>query len=169
MGVGWIDDIYNNTDARWYLRSVDSSHNGSLAGGGTSFVLDGGAYHSLAPRTHYHADWCGIPWYYNGQHFKAMSSDMRQNVQFFTSQVDGKNWVYYTNGVTGATIARQEAPKVDFHCRLRFEADGNYLDIINDDSSTQEAVTYIYTELKTWAQMAMSALGGILKKNSGGG
>jgi hypothetical protein len=31
MSVGWIDNIYNNTDTAWYFQSVDDRNNGALA------------------------------------------------------------------------------------------------------------------------------------------
>ncbi|WP_285568400.1 hypothetical protein [Actinoallomurus iriomotensis] len=136
--------------------------------GTQQFTLDDGQYHVLKPYTHYHASWCGIPWYYQGIHFKSMSLDRQNNVQFYTSQVDSANWIYYVDGRTGKILARQGAPKnVDFHCNLRFENDGNYIDIVNDDGSTQDVLAYAYSELKSWVQIAMSGLGALLKSNSG--
>ena len=170
MGVGWIDNIYNNTDSNWYLRSVDSSHNGAIQpDGAAQFTLDDGRFHALSPHRHFHASWCGIPWYYQGIHYKAFSVDRVANVQFYTSQVEGNNWIYYLDGVTGRVLARQQAPKVDFHCNLRFEDSGPALDIVNDDGSTQEVLAQIYTELKSWATIAASVLGTILKSKSGAG
>ena len=91
------------------------------------------------------------------------------NVQFYTSQVDGNNWIYYLDGLTGHILARQQAPKVDFHCNLRFEDSGPAIDIVNDDGSTQEVLAQLYTELKAWATIAASVLGGMLKSKSGAG
>lgn len=168
MGVGWIDNIYNNTDSQWYLRSVDSSHNGVLTGDGGSFPLDDLNYHALTPKSKFHAQWCGIPWYYQGSHYKAMSLDKQKNVQFYTSQSDGTNWIYFLDGLTGNPVARQKAPKSDFHCNLRFEDDGNYIDIVNDDGSTVEAVTFVYNESKFWADEAIKLVAALIKKIGGG-
>jgi hypothetical protein len=167
MGVGWIDNIYNNTGSQWFLKSVDSSHNGAIQpDSGASFTLDDGNFHGFTPQ-HFHANWCGIPWYYQGSHFKAFSTNRMDNVQFYTSYVDSKNWIYYLDGLNGHILARQEAPKVDFHCNLRFEDSGPVLDIVNDDGSTQEVLTQLYTELKAWTAIAMSALGTVLKSKTG--
>jgi hypothetical protein len=170
MGVGWIDNIWNNTDSQWFLRSVDSSHNGAIQPDvGAQFVLDDGHFHAFNPRMHFHASWCGIPWYYQGSHFKAFSVNQSDNVQFYTSYVDGKNWIYYLDGLTGHILARTEAPQIDFHCNLRFEDSGPVIDIVNDDGSTQAVLNQLYTELKSWATIAASALGSLLKSKSGGG
>jgi hypothetical protein len=168
MGVGWIDNIYNNTGSDWFLRSVDSSHNGAIQpDGGSQFTLDDGNFHTLSSNRHFHANWCGIPWYYQGSHFKAFSMNQADSVQFYTSQVDGNNWIYYLDGHTGHILARQQAPKVDFHCNLRFEDSGPAIDIVNDDGSTQEVLAQLYTELKAWATIAASVLGSVLKAKSG--
>src|ERR1700712_3822979 len=169
MGVGWIDNIYNNTGSTWFLKSVDSGHNGAIQpDSGPQFTLDDGNFHGLTGNKHFHADWCGIPWYYQGKHFKAFSLDQSKNVQFYTSQVAGKNWIYFLDGVSGNILARKEAPKVDFHCNLRFEGAGPEIDIVNDDGSTQEVLNQIYTEAKSWATIAASVLGTLLKTKAGG-
>ncbi|MDQ1745405.1 MAG: hypothetical protein QOE23_3744 [Pseudonocardiales bacterium] len=169
MAVGWIDNIYNNTGTTWFLKSVDSSHNGAIKpDGGTEFTLDDGAFHDLSPNRHFHANWCGIPWYWQGSHFKAFSTDRNHNVQFYTSQVDGKNWIYFLDGITGNILARQEAPKsVDYHCNLRFEDSGPAIDIVNDDGATQDVLNQIYTEAKAWATIAASVLSTLLKAKAG--
>jgi hypothetical protein len=169
MGVGWIDNIYNNTGSTWFLKSVDSSHNGAIKGGGESFTLDDGRYHGLNAHNQFHADWCGIPWYWEGSHYKAMSADQQQNVQFYTSQVGGTNWIYFLDGMTGDIVGRQQAPKVDFHCNMRFEDSGNYIDIINDDGTTQDVIAFVYNELKQWAQIAAGVFAALLKVKAGGG
>jgi len=166
MGVGWIDDIYNNTGSSWYLSSADSSHNGSLTGGGDTFTLDDRNYHEPKGNTHYHASWCGLPWYYQGLHYKAFSSDRLNSVQFFASEVDGNNWIYYTDGRHGNTLARQQIPKIDFHCRLRFEDDGPYIDVVNDDGSTQDVIAFVYTEVKAWTQIMATVLAGLLRTSA---
>lgn len=43
------------------------------------------------------------------------------------------------------------------------------IDIVNDDGSTREVLNQIYTELKAWATIGASVLGGVLKSHSGGG
>lgn len=170
MGVGWIDNIYNNTGTQWFLKSVDDRNNGAIQpDGGAQFTLDDKRFHTLSANHHFHASWCGIPWYYQGSHFKAFSVNQSANVQFYTSQVDGNNWIYYLDGPTGHILARQQAPKIDFHCNLRFEDSGPVIDIVNDDGSTQEVLNQIYTELKAWATIGASVLGGVLKSHSGGG
>jgi hypothetical protein len=108
MGVGWIDNIYNNTDKEWCLKSVDDRHNGAIFRDGRRlFELDDRKYHSLSPHTQFHAEWCGIPWYYQGKHYKAMSADQQSNVQFYTSEMDKKNNIIFLNGQTGEIIGRK--------------------------------------------------------------
>jgi len=168
MGVGWIDRIYNNTDLEWQLKSVDDRHNGAISRDGRRlFTLDDRNFHALSPQSRFTAEWCGIPWYYNGQHFKAISTDQQRNVEFFTSDVAGKNWIYYKDGLTGRDIGRQEAPRVDFHCWLRFENDGNYIDILNDAGLVQETLTYILNEARQWVQALAPILAAAVKARSG--
>jgi hypothetical protein len=33
MAVGWIDNIFNNTNSEWCLKSVDDRHKGALEAG----------------------------------------------------------------------------------------------------------------------------------------
>jgi hypothetical protein len=155
MAVGWIDNIFNNTNSTWYLKSVDDSHNGALEAGGARFALDDQTFHAVKPRTHYRADWCGIPWYYQGKHFKALSKDQKTGVLFYTSEMAGGNWVVYEELGTGRQLARQAAPQgSDFHCSLRFEDTGVYIDIINNNAfSGENAVYQVYSETQEWVKV----------------
>ena len=155
MGVGWIDRVYNNSGTSWYLKSVDDRHNGALAGAGASFKLDDANFHALKPRTHYTADWCGIPWYYNGKHFKVLSKDNKSGVIFYTSEIGGDNWILYEELNTGRQLARQAVPKgSDFHCNLRFEDAGIFIDIVNNNAFSGENALYqIYSETKEWVKV----------------
>jgi hypothetical protein len=172
MGIGWIDNVYNNTGSAWYLQSVDDRNNGELTNTRTKtkFKLDGGAFKKLDPSTHYAASWCGIPWYYNGRHYKAFSSSSSaKGMQFYTSELEGKNWIMYQDGATGRTVARQAAPKgSDFHCTMRVESDGVFIDIVNNNEfSGENALFQIYTEVKEWAKVLN--LGQLLMKVATGG
>lgn len=152
MGVGWIDNIYNNSSSIWYIQSVDDQHNGALSGDSSSFKLDDGEFHPLQPGTHYAADWCGIPWYYAGKHFKVISQDRSGKVQFFTSELEGGNWIIYQEMDNGHRIARQAVPKgSDFHCNLRFEPEGIFIDVVNNNAFSGENALYqVMTETKDW-------------------
>lgn len=173
MGIGWIDNVYNNVGNNWYFKSVDARHNGALTtGSGWSqkrFTLDDGRFKTLASRTRYRADWCGIPWYYAGRHYKVFSRGTSGGVRFYTSELDGKNWIMYDEERTGRQVARQAAPKgSDFHCNLRFEPGGPVIDIINNNAfSGENALFMIYNESKEWVKVllpaVMSLLGGKAK------
>ena len=160
MGVGWIDRIYNNTGIEWQLQSEDDRNNGLVkkVGGGGQFDLHDKKWHVLSPNTRYTAEWCGIPWYYNGIHQKNMSTDQQNVAEFFTSWRDGANWIYYRDVQTGREIGRQQAPRDDFHCYMRFENDGNYIDILNDAGNVTETLTQIYDEVKGWVQIIVPVL-----------
>ena len=168
MGVGWIDNIYNNSRSTWYLRSVDARHNGALSGGGQDFALDDGEFHPLAPGTHYKADWCAIPWYHKGDHFKAVSRDRREGVLFYTSEVDGGNWIVYEELHTGRQVARQAVPKgSDFHCTMRFEPGGVFMDVVNNNAFSGENALYqVLSEAKEWVQVLAPVLGEAIKGRS---
>ncbi len=155
MGIGWIDRVYNNSGTSWYLKSVDDRHNGKLKGAGTSFKLDDAKFHVLKPRTSYTADWCGIPWYYNGKHYKAISKGENSGVLFYTSENEGSNWIVYEELNKGRRLARQKAPKrSDFHCNLRFEDTGFFIDIVNNNAFSGENALYqIYSETKGWVKV----------------
>jgi hypothetical protein len=155
MGIGWIDNIYNNSGTSWYFRSVDARHNGALEGAGTKFKLDDAEFHILKPKTHYTADWCGIPWYHNGKHYKVLSKDKESGVLFYTSESEGKNWIKYQDLKGGHQLARQAAPKgSDFHCNLRLEDAGIVIDIVNNNAFSGENALYqMYSETKEWVKI----------------
>jgi hypothetical protein len=160
MAVGWIDNLYNNTARPWYLRSVDDRHNGVLVSAGGRLVLDDGRFHEVAAHTHYAADWCGIPWYFQGKHFKVLSRSGQGGARFFTSEVGAENWLVFEDSGTGRGIGRQSVPKgSDFHCNLRIEDNGVFFDVVNNHAfSAENAVSQIYSEAKEWVGMAMPAI-----------
>ncbi len=165
MSAGWIDNIYNNTTTTWQLKSVDDRHNGALAAGGTRFELDDGAFHALKGETHFQAEWCGIPWYYQGKHFKVISTDGKRGVLFYTSELEGRNWVVYEELNTGRQLARQAVPTgSDFHCNLRFEADGVFLDVVNNNAFSGENALYqILSETKEWMKVLAPIISAAIK------
>src|SRR5438105_2494098 len=103
MGIGWIDNIWNDLDTDIQFRSVDDRNNGALGGAnGNHFTLDDRGYHPLKAHMYYHASWCGIPWYYNGEHTKRLATNPGvSEVQFYTSQMEGANWIVFEDAVTG--------------------------------------------------------------------
>jgi len=172
MGVGWIDRIYNNTGLEWQMQSIDSRNNGAIRSWPENkqlFDLHDQKFHILSPAAEFRGDWCGIPWYYNGKHYKSLTADQEHFVQIFTSHVEGRNWIYFVDGKTGRDIGRQTAPDVDFHCYLRFEDSGIFIDIKNDDGTTADVLAFLYDETKYWVQVAISIFGGSVKKAAGGG
>ncbi|MCA9484602.1 MAG: hypothetical protein KC553_12790 [Nitrospina sp.] len=166
MAVGWIDIVVNNTDSAWHLKSVDDRHNGALKGGGDHFELDDKGFHQIRPRTQYDADWCGIPWYHQGKHYKSISKDKEKEVIFYTSWKDGKNWIMFEEGDTRRPLGRLQAPETDFHCYLRFELNDVIIDIVNDDGSTQKALTQIFDEVKGWIEVLAPLLAAKIKSAS---
>ncbi|MFZ0547596.1 MAG: hypothetical protein WAM60_19270 [Candidatus Promineifilaceae bacterium] len=171
MGVGWIDNIFVNTDSSWFLKSIDTEHNGALSGGGSSFKLDDGNYHQLNANTRYSADWCGIPWYGSGKRFKVFSKNQVDGVVFYTSENWGKNWIKYEGVNTGRPIARQSAPKgSDFHCNMRFENDGVFIDIVNNNAfSGENAVYSIYNQAKQWVEALGPIIAAAISAGAGAG
>ena len=170
MGVGWIDKIYNNSGQDCHIRSVDSSHNGVIRDEHSSRNLDGGPWHLLSPGQQYRADWCGIPWYWQGQHFKSLTFDVdgTARTNFFASQIEDKNWIVYYDETTGEPIGRLQVPKVDFRVWLRLYPDKIVFDVVNDSGPTWEALADLYDAAKFWVPIALDALGAVLKKTAGG-
>jgi hypothetical protein len=160
MAVGWIDNLFNNTVHPWYLKSVDDRHNGTLTSGSHRLVLDDGGFHKLSPKTHYSADWCGIPWYFQGKHSKVLSKSGRAGARFYTSELGKENWITFEESETGRSIARQSVPKgSDFHCNVRIEDSGIFFDVVNNNEfSAENALHQIYSETKEWVQIAMPAI-----------
>jgi hypothetical protein len=165
MAVGWIDNVFNNTDTTWFLKSVDDRNNGVLKSGSASLQLDDAQFHEIKPKTQYGADWCGIPWYFQGKHYKALSRDQKSGIAFFTSEIGAENWIIYNDIATGRPIARQSAPKgSDFHCNLRFEDEGIFLDIVNNNAfSGENAVYQVYSETKEWVKVLLPAITAAIK------
>ncbi len=138
MAVGWIDTIYVSTNHNMYMSSHDSSNNGVLNGGlGSPIELDN-FLKVIAKDSQYHADWCGIPWYHNGIHFKIISKDDSPDsgVKFYQSEINHKNWVVWEEAKTGKEIARQTVPSAfDYHCKLTIADNSILLEIINDQTA----------------------------------
>jgi hypothetical protein len=165
MAIGWIDNVFNNTNTPWFLKSVDDRNNGALKSDSASFQLDDTLFHEIKPKTQYGADWCGIPWYFQGKHYKALSKDQQSGIIFFTSEIGNENWIVYNEIGTGRSVARQSAPKgSDFHCSLRFEDEGIFLDIVNNNAfSGENAVYQVYSEAKEWVTVLLPAISEAIK------
>jgi hypothetical protein len=155
MSVGWIDNIYNNTAAAWYLKSVDDVHNGALSSSSGNFTLDDKNFHEIKANTHYHADWCGIPWYFNGIHYKVISKDTISGALFYTSLIGDKNCIVYEELNTGRQVILQAAPKdSDFHCNLRIEENGIFIDVVNNNAfSGENAIFLIVGKSEEWLKI----------------
>lgn len=140
FGIGWIHNVYNNTRYPVKIKSVDARHNGCMSSEGKSFDLHDGEYHTLAPNSHYECSWFGIPWYCEGRHFKAYESSTSSGaVSFYTSEIDGENWIVFEDD-KGRTIQRQKAPKAsDYYCTMRFEYDGAFIDILNNNTHSEQS------------------------------
>lgn len=164
MGIGWIDNIYNNSSSRWHLKSKQDGHNGAIQGSASNFILDDGQFHAIESRQAYRADWCGIPWYYQGKHYKVISRNQKRGVLFYTSEIGPDNWIMYEELGTGRVLAKQKAPKgSDFHCNLRFEEEGAYIDIVNNNAfSGENAVFLIYNEYRQWVQTIAPVVGELI-------
>lgn len=168
MSVGWIDNIYNNGRSTWYLKSVDDHNNGALAAGKDKFTLDDHKYHALSAGTHYNANWCGIPWYFEGKHYKVISQDKKTGVLFYTSEIKGRNWIVYEQLNTGRQIARQAVPtRSDFHCNMRFEADGVFIDVVNNNRfSGENAALQVMGEAKEWVKALAPIFAAAIQANA---
>ncbi|NJK31323.1 MAG: hypothetical protein HC927_02285 [Deltaproteobacteria bacterium] len=165
MGIGYIDNIYNNSKTSWHIRSVDDRHNGVLTTDGEEFTLDDGAFHEIAANTHYHGSWCGIPWYFEGRHFKQFARDnnKKRGTRFYTSQLSDENWIIYEDAATGRQVARQKVPNnQDFHCNLRFEDEGVFIDVVNSNQFTAENMLVQILEQGKWVVEQVINIAGLI-------
>lgn len=164
--TGWIDRIYNNTNRDWYIKSVDDRFNGKLKehGGGEVIELDGGQWHRLKKNTRYNCEWCAIPWYWEGKHYKLLSgvASKAHYVECFTSSVEGKNWVYYMDA-TGDEVARQKAPNNDaFRLWLRIDDEKCLFYIVNDTGGIIDTLIQLHTELNKWIDATLDRVAKIV-------
>jgi hypothetical protein len=76
MSVSWITGIYNNTNTTFYMWAVDDNHLGVFKNesGQQVGTNDNGAVLTIGPRARLNADWCGIPWYADERHYRAVST-----------------------------------------------------------------------------------------------
>lgn len=122
MGIGWIDTINNNSSTEWKLQSYDDRNNGKISaitGPEYSADLDNKNTVILRPNSRYQAEWCGIPWYFAGKHYKLLKPADGAGVQLFTSERDGGNWILCFDNKTGQEISKQAVPKGrDYRCTL---------------------------------------------------
>jgi hypothetical protein len=127
--------------------------------------VDDRKYHALPGNTHFHADWCGIPWYFEDKHFKVISRDRQKGVLFYTSEIERHNWIVYEELNTGHQIARQAVPTgSDFHCNLRFEAGGVFIDVVNNNAFSGENAAYqIKSETKAWVTALAPIIGAAIQ------
>jgi hypothetical protein len=99
-----------------------------------------------------------------------MSNDQRNVVEFFQSEVEGDNWIYYMDQETGRRVGRQNVPRdVDYKCYMRFEDDGNYIEIVNDDGTTRRTLCEIYTEAGRWIEVLIKELAKAIVGAASGG
>ncbi len=177
MAIGWIDEIYNNSTRAYALQSIDSSHNGSaskdLAPGELPppvpwlwprFDLDDKQFHTIPAKTHWSCQWCGVPWYWNSVHYKVLRSATGTVVKFYQSQVNGVNSIWFQDANTGRILAKQQVSKSsDYHLHLRFEDDGVYFDVINDDGTTADFIAQVNDTAKGWVTALAPIIAALLK------
>lgn len=171
MSVGWIEDIYNHTEHTLAFKSVDKEHNGNLHGdGGDNRNLDGGFWFDLRSGEHYRADWCGIPWDDSASHYKAIAawhSLMWTYLVFSQLEMDGSTWVLFeviagaelTNGGARRKVGRTQVSRSgNYHCALRLEPTGIFLDVLNGDGSNADVRHQTLDGLKGWLNVSESEL-----------
>ena len=67
MGVTWIIQVINNTEASVYIKNTCTTNVGKFTGKKGSFTLDDHRYHELLAGERYSVDSCGIPWEGSGK------------------------------------------------------------------------------------------------------
>jgi len=77
MSVSWITGIYNNTDHTLYMWARDQMHLGGFKDQNGTEVgkNDNGEVLTIRPGAQLTAEWCGIPWYADERHFRALSTN----------------------------------------------------------------------------------------------
>lgn len=85
---------------------------------------------------------------------------------FYASEIGPDNWIVYEELNTGRQIARQSVPKgSDFHCNLRFEEPGIFIDVVNNHAfSGENAADQIMSETKDWVKVIAPIIGAAIKE-----
>ena len=115
MSISWITGIYNNSDTTFYMWADDSRHLGVVHDAATGKEVgrcDDGGVVPLRAGGHFTAEWCGIPWYHDERHARALSHsgtrDRREALLMWQSRVATKDGVVLLNGTKMTPIGGYE-------------------------------------------------------------
>lgn len=149
MGVGYVEEVWNNGPGDIYVRSVDTIHNGDWTVDGTFVNLDGGDWHKM-PKGNFNMRYFGIPWYDNGKKYKEFKADpdSDEGVRIYQTEQEGEtNVIMWVNIKTGRTIAKQSVPASGgYKMKMCVDADGGggfYLEVVNSQWSTYKTIDAI--------------------------
>ena len=152
MGVGFIENIWHNSEKTWYIKSVDTANNGKIGG---KIELDGGKWHEI-PKHKSECDYLGIPWFHEDGHYKALSCDPKKEkgVRLHQKSDGSKNYIVYSNLKSPyQEVARQEVPNTGYQADLRILAENTEqafeIEVTNNQYSNIEFMTYVL-EGFTW-------------------
>ena len=161
MGVGFIENIWNNSEKTWYIKSVDKRNNGKIGG---KIELDGGEWHEI-PKGHQECDYLGVPWVSEDGHYKALSCDPKKEkgVRLYQKYEDGKNYIVYSDLKSPyQEVARQEVPETGYQADLRFLANNSEqafeIEVTNEQYSNLE----FYTQVLEGVNWVMKNIGPII-------
>ncbi len=166
MGTGWIDAVYNNSDKVVMIRSKDDHHNGVLVTennlSSDAIKLVDNRFHKLQPHTRYSAECFEIPRYMPGKHYKTYHAHF--TINFFHSQLGIFDFIMFVNEFNGKVLMRQFVPRdCDFHCIMRIENTGVWIDIIDSNPPTPANYTcQAKNELGQWERIQEPMASGII-------
>ncbi len=148
MSVSWITGIYNNTKTTFYMWARDDRHLGVFKdqAGRQVGKNDNDEVLTIAPGADLAAEWCGVPWYADERHYRAVSShpnDRSKALLIWQSRMEDSDGITLLNGHSKREIARIQFGKDTDHryALIIDESDGHFeaeLQLRNTDDARQQ-------------------------------
>jgi hypothetical protein len=160
MSVSWITGLYNNTDRTFYMWARDQMYLGVFKdqSGREVGKNDNGEAVRIGPRAQLTAEWCGIPWYADERHFRALSThsgDRSRALLMWQSAKENSDGITLINGQSMREIARITFGKDTDHRYVVIidENDGQIeasLELRNTDDTRQQIENLVKKVVTDW-------------------
>ena len=164
MSVSWITGIYNNTGRTFYMWARDAQHLGVFKdqNGREVGKNDDNEALTIGPRARLHAEWCGIPWYADERHYRAVSSqpdDTSKALLMWQTKKEDGNGITLINGRSMTEFARIIFGKDTDHryALLIDDRDGDIeasLELRNTDDARQQIENLLTKIITDWYEDA---------------